>query len=231
MWPKKNNRCPYQWGRYDVSFFPHPPPFNSVWCVQNVTLMTFSRISCWIFVEFLDIFLLLLAHFMYAVCIDVHINVCLCVSVYLRVCVFVCEHLCVCVCVCVFVLLFVCVYIYIYTCMCLFLSVGVFLFTCVCINTRTHTHICINMHMHRLCLPYIWVWACVCVCGMGWLWLVGSLKYRSLSQNIVSFVGLFCKRDLCLRMHRRCICIGYGVATVSRIDWIICLFCRISSLL
>jgi len=31
---------------------------------------------------------------------------------------------------------------------------------------------------------------------MGWLRLVGSRNYRSLLQNIVSFVGLFCKRDL-----------------------------------
>jgi len=32
--------------------------------------------------------------------------------------------------------------------------------------------------------------------GMGWLRLVGSLNYKSLVQNIVSFIGLFCKRDL-----------------------------------
>ena len=31
---------------------------------------------------------------------------------------------------------------------------------------------------------------------MGWLRLVGSLKYRSLLQNIISFIGLFWKRDL-----------------------------------
>ena len=31
---------------------------------------------------------------------------------------------------------------------------------------------------------------------MGWLRLVGSLKYRSLLQSIVSFIGLFCKRKL-----------------------------------
>jgi len=40
---------------------------------------------------------------------------------------------------------------------------------------------------HRIVLP--------CVC-MGWLQLVGSLNYRSVLQNIVSFIGLFCKRDL-----------------------------------
>ena len=32
---------------------------------------------------------------------------------------------------------------------------------------------------------------------MGWLPLVGSIKSRSLLQNIVSFIGLFCQRDQC----------------------------------
>jgi len=31
---------------------------------------------------------------------------------------------------------------------------------------------------------------------MGWLRLAGSMNYRSLLQNIVSFIGLFCKRDI-----------------------------------
>jgi len=31
---------------------------------------------------------------------------------------------------------------------------------------------------------------------MGWLRLVGSLNHMSLLQNIVSFIGLFCKREL-----------------------------------
>jgi len=39
---------------------------------------------------------------------------------------------------------------------------------------------------------------CVLRClGMGWLHLVGSIKlYRCFLQNTVSFIGLFCKRDL-----------------------------------
>jgi len=32
--------------------------------------------------------------------------------------------------------------------------------------------------------------------NMGWLRPVGSIKYRSLLQNIFSLLGLFCKRDL-----------------------------------
>ena len=31
---------------------------------------------------------------------------------------------------------------------------------------------------------------------MGWLRLVGSINDRSVLQNSVSFIGLFCKRDL-----------------------------------
>jgi len=31
---------------------------------------------------------------------------------------------------------------------------------------------------------------------VGWLRSVGSIKFKSLLQNIVSFIGLFCKRDL-----------------------------------
>jgi len=31
---------------------------------------------------------------------------------------------------------------------------------------------------------------------MAWLELVGLIKYRSLLQKLVSFLGLFCKRDL-----------------------------------
>jgi len=51
----------------------------------------------------------------------------------------------------------------------------------------------------------------------------------SLSQNKVSFIGLFCKRDLQFEgasRHGR-----YGVATISRLLKIIGLFCRIKSVL
>ena len=85
-----------------------------------------------------------------------------------------------------------------------------------------------------------------------------TLQPRFLMQNIVSLIGLFCKRDLefsiCLYTHTihayhthyhtlhyhthyshaaftRADCGCYGVATVSRIDKIIRLYCRISSLL
>ena len=33
---------------------------------------------------------------------------------------------------------------------------------------------------------------------VGWLQLVGPSNYRSLLQNIVSFIGLFCEKDLSL---------------------------------
>ena len=94
---------------------------------------------------------------------------------------------------------------------------------------------------------------------MGWLRSVGSLKlqvsfaeyslfYRCLLQNIVCFIGLFCKRDPLFEraywfVATMCICVwqvdifmsqmivSYGVAMVSRIDKIIGFFCRILSLL
>jgi len=50
-------------------------------------------------------------------------------------------------------------------------------------------------------------------------------NYRSLLQNIVTFIGFFCKRDLSFYRSY------YGVATISRLLKIIGLFCRISSLL
>ena len=57
---------------------------------------------------------------------------------------------------------------------------------------------------------------------------------RSLLQNIVSFMGLFCKRDLQFYHVRGFVyscAYTYGVATVSRIDKIVGLFCSIQSLL
>ena len=47
----------------------------------------------------------------------------------------------------------------------------------------------------------------------------------SLLQNIVSFIGLFCTRQL----HRRFV--GYGVATISRLHQITGLFADYRSLL
>jgi len=66
---------------------------------------------------------------------------------------------------------------------------------CVFVYTRAYILLC---HYVRVC-----VHTCIHIVAraddgslMGWLWLVGSLNYRSLLQNIVSFVGLFCIRDL-----------------------------------
>jgi len=47
---------------------------------------------------------------------------------------------------------------------------------------------------------------------------------RSLLQNIGSFIGLFCKRDLWFSMNSSSS--WYGVATISRLLTIIGLFCR-----
>jgi len=73
----------------------------------------------------------------------------------------------------------------------------------------THLHMCFvgyYVWFSLVCLLGVMfglVWFVCCISGvrwgysnMGWLRLVGSLNHRSLLQNIVSFIGLFCKRDL-----------------------------------
>jgi len=65
------------------------------------------------------------------------------------------------------------------------------------INIQVHMNKYISKYIY-LYIMYVYVYKCV-----EWpsraseaLRLVGSLKYRSLLQIIVSFIGLFCKRDL-----------------------------------
>jgi len=43
---------------------------------------------------------------------------------------------------------------------------------------------------------FVWISVNESSTDLGWLRLVGSLNARCLLQNIVSFIGLFCKRDL-----------------------------------
>jgi len=80
---------------------------------------------------------------------------------------------------------------------------------------------------------------------MGWLWLVGSIKlYVSFAKEPYKRADILQKRPVILsilltvatpcvtcefvaQMNEMC----YGMATVSRIDTIIGLFCRIASLL
>jgi len=120
------------------------------------------------------------------------------------VCVCVCGCVCVCVCVCVCMCVCVCVHV----CVCvqklspraalletapLRAPVCMCMYVCICVRVCVCVSVCV----------------CECVCPrgmlsesgslkapMGWLRSVGSLKYKSLLQNIVSFIGLFCKRDL-----------------------------------
>jgi len=93
---------------------------------------------------------------------------------------------------------------------------------------------------------------CMCVCayvyphnswqfeeerpGMGWLRLVGSLKLQvSFAEEPYKRDDILQKRPIILRvliqLEDRMGIFTYGVATVSRIDKIIGLFCRISSFL
>jgi len=84
-------------------------------------------------------------------------------------------------------------YIYIYTHICtLYMIQSVQLYYKVCVKMRVFVYVCMYLCTELLSNPHLEV----CI-GMGWQWLVGFLKYRSLLQNIVSFIGLFCQRDLC----------------------------------
>jgi len=65
------------------------------------------------------------------------------------------------------------------------------------IHTYTHTHIHTYTHTHIHTYTHTsGAMATLILSLMGWLRSVGSIIYKSLLQNIVSFIGLFCKRDL-----------------------------------
>ena len=89
---------------------------------------------------------------------------------------------------------------------------------CMYINENKHA-LTVNENKHASIYIYIYIWTskfvhsmCVDINNkyastihenkyalymyMGWLPLAGSLNDRSLLQNMVSCIGLFCKRDL-----------------------------------
>ena len=59
-------------------------------------------------------------------------------------------------------------------------------------HTQTHTH----THTHTHTEEHANATASNTPRPTGWLQIVDWLNYRSLLQNIVSFIGIFCKRDL-----------------------------------
>ena len=79
------------------------------------------------------------------------------------------------------------VYICVYTCIYIYIYIK---YTYIHIYTYIVIYICI----------YIYVYTCAFV-SMRWLWLVRFKIYpsqkRSLLQNIVTLIGVFCNRDLC----------------------------------
>jgi len=62
------------------------------------------------------------------------------------------------------------VYVYAYV------YIRIYLCTCTCVCTCILVYMCIYLSSAT----------------MGWLWSVGSMKFKSILQNIVSFIGLFC---------------------------------------
>ena len=78
------------------------------------------------------------------------------------------------------------------------INVCVYVHICIYIHKYMHTYICVQI----LVYTYIYIYICVHIntqarqSGMGWLRLVGSLKFRSLSQKSLVKETILCKRDL-----------------------------------
>ena len=139
------------------------------------------------------------------------VRLCVYISIYILLYTTICIHIYVytqiyiCICKCVYIHTHVYVYMYI----CIYIYIYIYLWISTLVR---HTHICVmncsllylrerkewlswpGLHLTSKCPPLsnlAAAWG-----AMGWLRLVGSLNYRSLLQNIVSFVGLFCTWDL-----------------------------------
>ena len=95
-------------------------------------------------------------------------------------------HKYVCVCVCMCVCECVCAYAYIH------MYVNIYIYVKVFISRSLFTS---QLKPTTTSLSNIWHLPEDAKNGMGWIRLIGSLKLQVL-QNIVSFVGLFCKKDL-----------------------------------
>jgi len=115
-------------------------------------------------------------------CVCVYVCVCVCMSASPCVCV------CVCACVCVFVCVFVCM------CMCVCRCV------CVCVYTlvsEKECYVSVYQYIHRTPLSAstnIHPSLAETILGGYSQW--DRLNHRALLQNIVCFLGFFCKRDL-----------------------------------
>jgi len=123
------------------------------------------------------------------------------------------------------------VYIYIYTHKCVYTNKYIYIYTNNNIYKYINIYIYISIFMYVLgtpslhCLPreyrlrYWWYSlgfrlrvsrACIDYSLENYRSLLQNINYRSLFQNIVSFIGLFCKRDLLERVWIR-VCIDYSL--------------------
>jgi len=87
--------------------------------------------------------------------------------------------------------------------------------------------VCNRLYIHikyRLCLTYLACDACIrqrCVWGgcRGWVTYFvydAHMRCTSLLQNMVSFIGLFCKRDLCMmHWYTWCVIHTHEIQTLS----------------
>jgi len=169
---------------------------------------------------------------------------CVCVRAYVWVCTCVCiciyVYICVCVCACVCLCVYVCVYMT--SCVCACVCVCVYMCVCVCVMCIC---VCVQTCLCVCICGCVFVGVCTCIAMINRLITTLSIhsvqapsNYRSLLQNIVSFIWLF------WAMINRLITtpsIHWGgqegpslchvYYTLYRLLQIIGLFCRIQSLL
>ena len=167
------------------------------------------------------------------------------VCVYVCLCVCLCVCMCACVCVCVFVYLYVCVCVCLCVCSCTWsrvtnaFSKAKEVFYCVFSHTLfyciySHTlHPCSSTSLTRFISRSSVCIGCQkvsCVHLHVFVCIFSYPTHLGLDVVDVFYFGLQCVHRV-LECHMFYCIDAYGVATVSRIDKIIRLFCRIASLL
>jgi len=136
----------------------------------------------------------------------------ICIHILVRLCVFL-MYICICI--------HVYIYIYMYTRVCVFLMyicifvyVYMYTYTYTCIHIHIYIHICIFSYVYVYIYMYLYTYICIYV----YIYIYIETK----TTNTRIFICILTGRCISLYM--------YGMASVSKIDKIIGLFCRILSL-
>jgi len=124
------------------------------------------------------------------VCIHAYMYVYVCIHIFIRICMYTCIY----VCICVYTYIYMNMYVYMYICIYMCVYTNLFQYICVHTHSKFRSRNAIVLH----CRPNKSYsdfqrskHHCVAL-QRG----QNISNNRSLLQNIVSFVGFFCKRDL-----------------------------------